>query len=153
MTSTTKSTNTTITRGGPCSQWTVTHVRFEDVKVEELKYFKLTSDHPTVREMYYRANSSAAYTDGKRTELCRTWDKDKALAQVIMKAPSTADALKNDQTTKQLTKILTRNGFGGFVLININQEDWLNKHNLSQDCPTFVSWGYSVRRLKKNWKY
>jgi len=54
-----------------------------------------------------------------RYDLCRVWDGDKPLFLIIMLNPSTADALKDDPTTRKCLHYARKYGCGRYTAVNL----------------------------------
>lgn len=54
-----------------------------------------------------------------RYSLTRTWDRTLPIACFVMLNPSTADAAEDDQTIRKCVGFADRQGFGGFVAVNL----------------------------------
>lgn len=65
---------------------------------------------------------SAPLENGRRLyryALWRRWDSERPLLSVVMLNPSTADARTDDATIRRLISFAQREGYGGFVVVNL----------------------------------
>ena len=67
----------------------------------------------------YKSKAVISNCDKYRYELHREWDKDKEKVLFIMLNPSTADAHRNDLTTRRCINYAKKWGFGGLMIGNI----------------------------------
>jgi hypothetical protein len=93
--------------------------------------------------------SGAVYSRNMRTSLFRVWEYKDPVCLVLMNKPSTADAVKEDRTTKRISEILRSNGFGGYKLVNISEPNWFINHmEKIGDIPVIISWGSKIANKK-----
>ena len=67
----------------------------------------------------YKSKAVISNCDKYRYELHREWDKDKEKVLFIMLNPSTADAHRNDLTTRRCMNFAKKWGYGGISIGNI----------------------------------
>lgn len=97
-----------------------------------------------------------------RYTLTRIWDPNADLLVWMMLNPSTAHASKDDATIRRVRSFTQREGYGGFIVINVFAyrattpaelhahrlpEDRVNERMISQTLPkrdVIVAWGQSV---------
>ena len=87
--------------------------------------------------------STATFSKDIRIILERSWDELKPKAIIIMYYPSTADSLHDDRTINNCREILKRNGYGGFTVYNIADENVdIYTPELTDDI--IVAWGQKI---------
>ena len=75
-----------------------------------------------------------AVIDGPyRYSLTRIWDKSRLMVLWIMLNPSTADAMKDDNTIRKIVKISNHNGYGGLYVGNMYAYRATNPKELFED--------------------
>lgn len=67
----------------------------------------------------HRSSASISHDGVYRYDLVRQWDAARGLALWIMLNPSTADHEHDDPTIRRVRGFTEREGFGGFVVVNL----------------------------------